>query len=345
MLLLSILLLFVAVGLLAAVFVTGQIALAWASVGVSVLVALLLVVRHRVAARPRRRAEPARAGASPVAAPALSDGAQTDGAWADAAESEPVQSEAARAEAQAGEKSSANTTDATDIPDTADAVDTAAVDTADGAAEPVGSGSAERPAAAAAPAVGSLDAADDPVTQAGSQAGTANAAGNAKTGAGAGEQPVLTGAAANPAGTDPALDPVVNSSAGDPVTAGSSAAEPAAEQAAEQVAGASAAGATDEQAPNGSVTGSGHDEDAEPDEEDTDAADHLLVWEMKDEVLVVDEHPRYHVSGCEWPDSARTEGLPVREARELGFTPCALCRPDRTLARRHRAGRVTTPES
>lgn len=74
----------------------------------------------------------------------------------------------------------------------------------------------------------------------------------------------------------------------------------------------------------------------EPDEEDTDAADLLVVWELPDEVLVVDEHPRYHLARCAWPDPAPTERLPVREARELGFTPCAQCRPDASLARRLR---------
>lgn len=81
----------------------------------------------------------------------------------------------------------------------------------------------------------------------------------------------------------------------------------------------------------------------EPDEEDTDAADLLVVWDLADEVLVVDEHPRYHLARCDWPGSAGTQPLPVREARELGFTPCALCRPDATLARRFRA--TVTAES
>lgn len=88
-------------------------------------------------------------------------------------------------------------------------------------------------------------------------------------------------------------------------------------------------GAPDESAPP-------EDPDAEPDEEDTDAADLLVVWELSDEVLVVDEHPRYHLARCTWPDPAPTERLPVREARELGFTPCAQCRPDASLARRLR---------
>lgn len=80
--------------------------------------------------------------------------------------------------------------------------------------------------------------------------------------------------------------------------------------------------------------------DTEPGEEDTDAADLLVVYELIDEVLVVDEHPRYHLPRCRWPDQAHTERLSVREARELGFTPCERCRPDTTLARKHRAARA-----
>ncbi|MQA14441.1 MAG: hypothetical protein GEV09_09785 [Pseudonocardiaceae bacterium] len=75
----------------------------------------------------------------------------------------------------------------------------------------------------------------------------------------------------------------------------------------------------------------------EPAEEDTDAVDLLVVSELTDEVLVVDERPRYHSSGCRWLGSRPTEALPVQEARDLGFTPCAGCGPDAELARRHRA--------
>ena len=85
--------------------------------------------------------------------------------------------------------------------------------------------------------------------------------------------------------------------------------------------------------------------DTEPSEEDTDAADLLVVYELTAEVLVVDEHPRYHLARCRWPDHARAERLPVREARELGFTPCDRCRPDTTLAHRHRAATATTTGS
>ncbi|WHT21365.1 hypothetical protein N8J89_10010 [Crossiella sp. CA-258035] len=79
---------------------------------------------------------------------------------------------------------------------------------------------------------------------------------------------------------------------------------------------------------------------AEPGEEDTDAADLLIVSSLADEVRVVDEHPRYHLAECTWLTGSATLRLPVREARELGFTPCGRCTPDRGLAAAHRAGRT-----
>jgi hypothetical protein len=82
-----------------------------------------------------------------------------------------------------------------------------------------------------------------------------------------------------------------------------------------------------------------------PGEEDTDAADLLLVYELTDEVVVVDEQPRYHLLRCRWLDRERAERLPVREARQLGFTPCDRCRPDKALARKHRAAGATTAGS
>ncbi|MGB6161564.1 MAG: hypothetical protein WCF33_19590 [Pseudonocardiaceae bacterium] len=80
-------------------------------------------------------------------------------------------------------------------------------------------------------------------------------------------------------------------------------------------------------------------------EEDTDAADLLVVYELIDDVLVIDEHPRYHLPRCRWSDHERAERLAVREARELGFTPCGRCRPDTTLVRKYRAARPTTTGS
>jgi uncharacterized protein (DUF58 family) len=78
------------------------------------------------------------------------------------------------------------------------------------------------------------------------------------------------------------------------------------------------------------------DPDAEPAEEDTDAADLLIVTDLAVEVRVLDERPRYHLAGCRWLAGRASLPLPVHEARELGFTPCAVCAPDRTLAAAHR---------
>jgi hypothetical protein len=79
--------------------------------------------------------------------------------------------------------------------------------------------------------------------------------------------------------------------------------------------------------------------DEEPPEEDTDAADLLVVADLVDEVRVLDERPRYHLSSCSWLAGRPTLGLPVQEARQLQFTPCAVCRPDATLVSRHRTPR------
>jgi hypothetical protein len=83
-------------------------------------------------------------------------------------------------------------------------------------------------------------------------------------------------------------------------------------------------------------------DDAEPGEETTDATDLLVISDLDVEVRVVDEHPRYHLAQCTWLHGRQTIPLPVSEARELGFTPCARCGPDGVLAARHRAGRGAT---
>jgi hypothetical protein len=79
------------------------------------------------------------------------------------------------------------------------------------------------------------------------------------------------------------------------------------------------------------------DLDTEPGEENTDATDLLVVSELSDEVVVIDERPRYHLTMCAWLNNRPTLPLPISEARELGFTPCALCAPDSTLAAWQRA--------
>jgi hypothetical protein len=77
--------------------------------------------------------------------------------------------------------------------------------------------------------------------------------------------------------------------------------------------------------------------DGAPPEESHDADAAALVAGVDDEVLVVDELPRYHLGGCRSLGGIPVIPLPAREAVELGFTPCAWCTPDRTLAARHRA--------
>ena len=85
------------------------------------------------------------------------------------------------------------------------------------------------------------------------------------------------------------------------------------------------------------------DQGTEPVEEDTDAADLLIVTDLTTEVRVLDERPRYHLADCTWLANRPTLALPVNEARQLGFTPCALCHPDNTLAEAHRTTRPTNP--
>jgi hypothetical protein len=74
----------------------------------------------------------------------------------------------------------------------------------------------------------------------------------------------------------------------------------------------------------------------EPPLEEVEVTDLLLVMDLRDEVLVVDEHPRYHLSGCAYLAGAETFPLPIDEARSDGFTPCGSCSPDRHLAQRAR---------
>ncbi len=79
--------------------------------------------------------------------------------------------------------------------------------------------------------------------------------------------------------------------------------------------------------------------DGEPPAEEVEVTDLLLVLDLTDEVLVVDEHPRYHLPRCPHLVGAQPAPLPMVEARTDGFTPCGACTPDRELARRERARR------
>lgn len=79
--------------------------------------------------------------------------------------------------------------------------------------------------------------------------------------------------------------------------------------------------------------------DVDPPEEDTSPDDALLVADLDAEVLVVDEYPRYHLTHCAWLGTRATIPLAAKEARDLGFSPCALCGPDAKLAAAHRRRR------
>jgi hypothetical protein len=76
------------------------------------------------------------------------------------------------------------------------------------------------------------------------------------------------------------------------------------------------------------------DEDVPPDEpaaQRVNAADAARVARMSADVFVIDGRPRYHLGGCVHLLGRQFEPLPVSEAVELGFSPCALCEPDSVL--------------
>lgn len=69
----------------------------------------------------------------------------------------------------------------------------------------------------------------------------------------------------------------------------------------------------------------------EPAEEPVSDSDALRVAGLNADVMVIDGRPRYHLPGCPHLLGRVNQPLPVSEARDLGFTPCALCRPDTNL--------------
>ncbi|MEU4639661.1 hypothetical protein [Micromonospora sp. NPDC023814] len=71
--------------------------------------------------------------------------------------------------------------------------------------------------------------------------------------------------------------------------------------------------------------------DDEPAAQDVTPADAARVARLDAEVRVVDGRPRYHLAGCAHLVGREHESLPVGEAVELGFTPCAHCAPNTAL--------------
>ncbi|MEU4774880.1 hypothetical protein [Micromonospora sp. NPDC023644] len=72
--------------------------------------------------------------------------------------------------------------------------------------------------------------------------------------------------------------------------------------------------------------------DDEPPAQDVTPVEAARVARLDAEVRVVDGRPRYHLADCAYLAGREHEPLPVAEAVDLGFTPCARCAPDTALA-------------
>ncbi|MBO0867664.1 MAG: hypothetical protein J2P15_03785 [Micromonosporaceae bacterium] len=69
----------------------------------------------------------------------------------------------------------------------------------------------------------------------------------------------------------------------------------------------------------------------EPPPQQVPAEDAERVARLSTMVLVVDGRPRYHLASCAHLAGRDSEEISVREAVELGFTPCSACEPDSAL--------------
>ncbi|MGV9214792.1 hypothetical protein ACTFTM_23265 [Micromonospora sp. RB23] len=69
----------------------------------------------------------------------------------------------------------------------------------------------------------------------------------------------------------------------------------------------------------------------EPAEQPITPAEAARISRLPDPVEVVDGRPRYHLAACPHLIGRVPETLPVAEAVELGFTPCAACAPATAL--------------
>jgi hypothetical protein len=69
----------------------------------------------------------------------------------------------------------------------------------------------------------------------------------------------------------------------------------------------------------------------EPDAESVSLDDSARLAALSREVLVIDGRPRYHLPHCVHLMGRDSEPLPIGEAIELDFTPCALCKPATNL--------------
>lgn len=80
------------------------------------------------------------------------------------------------------------------------------------------------------------------------------------------------------------------------------------------------------------------DPPGEPPAEQVSATNALrLVPSAAAMVVVVDGRPRYHLLDCPHLAGRQAVSLPFSEAREAGFTPCSMCKPDTHLVQRAQA--------
>lgn len=77
----------------------------------------------------------------------------------------------------------------------------------------------------------------------------------------------------------------------------------------------------------------------EPTEQRMTSVESAALMRLDTEVAVVDGRPRFHHSACAHLTGRDHEPLPVAEALELGFTPCAMCEPVSRLLLVPTAGR------
>gem|GEM_PF-4491663 len=110
-----------------------------------------------------------------------------------------------------------------------------------------------------------------------------------------------------------------------------------AEPAADGKAAVGGAAGDDEPATGGTAgddepaTGGTAVDDAAVDEPPVAATDPPLRSRGDEPVWVIDGRPRYHLDSCGFLHGREPESVPLRQAVEDGFTPCALCDPDSGL--------------
>jgi hypothetical protein len=341
-LLLVLILVLIAFSLLVVALLSGSVLWAWVSVGVSVAAAAVLLIDYLQ----RRSAVKAGAEAGAVAEPARTGTVDME----PVTEVLPV---IPRSDATAGGDEAANGSEQ----DSATALFDQGADSQQTVVMPVvqPSASTDRPSGASPGTTSSSGDSSRTVTTAGpgrSPSGTDPGDGGEASEASDGQSETAAAEETDsPADGKPATGT-------DSTSAGSTAASAAGARAEATVAVEGKGSAPDAPAPaqepvaegsgaTGAATGAANEApgepadaaEGEPPEEPHDAAAAAVVAGLDTEVLVIDEQPRYHVTGCRSLVGKPLIPLPAREAVELGFTPCGWCCPDRTLAEQHAATR------